>query len=219
MIDYQDDVEKQKTYLSNRRKALIGDGPSGVKQGFEDDFLFINLTITKSDELLTKFSSILSKLNDTMALFKRTKIQDSSAKELSAKQKRSAKENARKAEKQRNEVIEKRTKEILVGFFGEEKGAELLKDLYSKEEKEAVDVHNEMNLSFTESLRFKFHLKASQGIADSGLFKGETKEILREQVSILKKKQEDQAAEKEDKNNHKKTEQKFKNCAMDTFLA
>ena len=29
--------------------------------------------------------------------------------------------------------------------------------------------------------------------------------------------QEDQAAEKEDKNNHKKTEQKFKNCALDTF--
>ena len=94
-----------------------------------------------------------------------------------------------------------------------------MKDLYSKEEKEAVDVHNEMNLSFTESLRFKFHLKALQGIADSGLFKGETKEILREQVSILKKKQDDQAAEKEDKNNHKKTEQKFKNCTMDTFLA
>ena len=93
-----------------------------------------------------------------------------------------------------------------------------MKDLYSKEEKEAVDVHNEINLSFTESLRFKFHLKALQGIADSGLFNGETKEILREQVSILKK-QEDQAAEKEDKNNHKETEQKFKNCTMDTFLA
>ena len=71
VIDHQDDVEKQKTYLSNRRKALIGDGPSGVKQSFEDDFSFINLTITKSDdELLTKFSSILSKLNDTMALLK-----------------------------------------------------------------------------------------------------------------------------------------------------
>ena len=55
VIDYQDDVEKQKTYLSNRRKVLIRDGPSGVKQGFEDDFSFINLTITKSDELLTKF--------------------------------------------------------------------------------------------------------------------------------------------------------------------
>ena len=122
VIDYQDDVEKQKTYLSNRRKALIGDGPSGVKQGFEDDLSFINLTITKSDELLTKFSSILSKLNDTMALFKRTKIQDSSAKELSAKQKRSAKENARKAEKQRNEIIKKRTKEILVGFLERKKG-------------------------------------------------------------------------------------------------
>ena len=73
VIDYQDDVEKQKPYLSNRRKAYIGDGPSGVKHGFDDDFSFINLTITKSDELLTKFSSILSKLNDTMALFKRTK--------------------------------------------------------------------------------------------------------------------------------------------------
>ena len=59
-----------------------------------------------------------------------------------------------------------------------------------------------MNLSFTESLRFKFHLKALQGIAGSGLFKGETKEILREQVSILKEKQEDEAAEKEDENNH-----------------
>ena len=85
-----------------------------------------------------------------------------------------------------------------------------MKDLYSKEEKEAVDVHNEMNLSFTESLRFKFHLKALQGIADSGLFKGENKEILREQVSILKKKQEDQAAEKEDKNNHKKLNKNLK---------
>ena len=94
-----------------------------------------------------------------------------------------------------------------------------MKDLYNKEDKEGVDVHNEMNLSFTESLRFKFCPKALQGISDSGLFKGETKEILREQVSILKKKQEDQTAEKEDKNNHKKTEQKFKNCTIDTFLA
>ena len=58
-----------------------------------------------------------------MALFKRTKIQDSSAKELSAEQKRSAKENARKAEKQRNEIIKKRTKEILVGFLERKKGA------------------------------------------------------------------------------------------------
>ena len=65
-------------------------------------------------------------------------------------------------------------------------------------------VPREINLSFAESLRFKFHLKALQEIACSELFKKEIEQILGQQVSILKKKQEDQAAEKEDKSNHKK---------------
>ena len=66
-----------------------------------------------------------------------------------------------------------------------------------------------MNLSFAESLRFKFHLKALQGIVNSGLFKGETEQILRQKLSILEKQLEDQAAKKDTKTAiRKKTEKK-----------
>ena len=45
---------------------------------------------------------------------------------------------ARKAEKQNNEIIKKRTKEIFVGFLGEEKVGELLKDLHCKEKRKQL---------------------------------------------------------------------------------
>ena len=100
----------------------------GIKDGFQDGFSFFNLSVEKCEELLAEFTSLLSKLNDTMIAFKRSKIQEST-KELSARQKRRVKENTRKARKQKAMILENRTKEILCGCFGKELGERFLKDI------------------------------------------------------------------------------------------
>ena len=210
--DNESAVVKRKEYLLERRKKLAGNGFLGIKDGFQDEFSFLNLSIEKCEELLAEFTSLLSKLNDTVIALKRSKIQEST-KELSARQKRRVKENTRKARKQKAMILENRTKEILFGFFGKELGERFLKDIRDSNNKESVDVLEKMKELFGENLKFKFHYNSLKRIVDSGLFKGDTQDLLRQKLSSLelkqKRKLENRKKVAQDKNQKQKKQSKI----------
>ena len=72
-----------------------------------------------------------------------------------------------------------------------------------------------MNQSFAENLKFKFHYNSLKRIVDSGLFKGDTQDLLRQKLSSSQSKQKRKSENREkvaqDKNQKQKKQSEINN--------